>query len=94
MKELELKDLIVLNDEVVGDGLILTENGKDKYIVLKADAANNLDVFNPKARDLGNVKVVTNGDIKISAEEFEEIKRQLIEALEDSIKPIDPENMN
>lgn len=94
MKELELKDLIELNDEVVGDGLILTENGHDKYIVLRADSSANMDVFNPKAHDISNVKIVTNGDMKISAEEFEEIKRQLIEALEDSIKPIDPENMN
>ena len=92
MKEMELKELVEINDEVVGDGLILLEDGVEKYMLIKAGnnpVTNQFDDGNTMG-----IKVVSNLSQEISEEEFEELKRQLIEALEDSFRPIKPENMN
>lgn len=93
MKELELKDLIELNDEVVGDGLVLTENGVDKYVVLKAgNDANLKDELRPQGAM--NVKIVSNNSLDLTEEEFEDMKRQLIDALEAAVRPTNPKDMN
>lgn len=91
MKEMELKDLIEINDEVVGDGLILMEDGVEKYLILKA--ANNQSSYQYED-DNSKVKVISNIPEELSESEYQELLRALVDALEDKLKPIKPEDMN
>lgn len=94
MNKIALKDLKKIDDNTVGDGLILEEDGIEKYVILKvADFSSVNKEGKTMLKPLG-IKFVTNGDFDLSEEEFEHLKEQIIEALEDNLKPVDRHNLS
>lgn len=87
-------DISLLNEELkedIEDGLLVSKNGEDAFVVLKVDDYNEMEYLkalaemNPIAMG-NNVRIITN-DINLSEEEFETVKKQLNEAFDATFKP-------
>lgn len=87
-------DIGLLNDELkedIEDGLLVSKNGEDTFVVLKIDDYNELEYLkaltdmSPMAMG-NNVRIITN-DINLSEEEFEIVKKQLNDAFDATFKP-------
>ena len=74
------------NEEVI----YLTENGSIKYALLPIET---YDLFVSKQLPSTAIKFINPGNNEVSYDEYEEIKKQVLEALDKTFKP-KPEKLN
>lgn len=86
-----LKEEFTKIDSKEEESLYITENGSIKYVLLPIetyDALNNEDE-NPSA----TIKILNPMNPNLSYEEYEEVRRQVLEVLDKTFKP-KPEKLN
>lgn len=88
IKNIENK-LHALKDD---DALYVCENGESKYVVLTADFFDLLDsyryIFDEEKRNNDNVKMIVDNNIgEISYDEYETLRKQLIDVFDKTFKP-------
>ena len=75
----------------------LCEEGESKYVVLPVEKYDLLDsyrsFFEGDQLNNGNVKIITNAMNELSYDEYEAIRKQLIEVIDKTFKP-NPEKFN
>ena len=93
-KVLEIKDeLNSLKDEEVA---FINENGKARYVIMPINMYDSIeDVMALLEGSIAypQVKIAGDNDIELSYEEYERIKKQIIDALEKTLMP-KPEKLN
>ncbi|MBR5341429.1 MAG: hypothetical protein IK151_05835 [Erysipelotrichaceae bacterium] len=89
----EIKD--ELHDLKDNDVLFIDEEGKTKYAVMNVEMFDNIeDVLMMLNSSTGaSVRIASPDDIDLSYEEYERIKRQILEAVEKTFMP-KPEKLN
>lgn len=77
------------------DILFIDEEGSSKYALMNMKVYEEVEeimkVMNYSR--LPQVKIESNDDIEVSYEEYEQIKKQLLEVIDEAFKP-KPENLN
>lgn len=88
------EELDSLNKE---DVLYIDENGKAKYAILPIAAYDEIEsllsILNNKDESAASIKVANFDDIQLTYEEYENIRKQIIDAVDKTLKP-NPEKLN
>ena len=86
------KELETLKDD---DVLYIDENGKSKYAILPIGHYDELESLSELLED-GNgtkVKIANFDDLQLTYEEYENIRKQIMDAVDKTLKP-NPEKLN
>lgn len=75
-----------LSDEIIdaNEPCVITIEGVDRYILMPYEAFMENDDMSIKPQE---IRVIAPGDIEINEIEYEEIKKQLLNALEEALGP-------
>lgn len=98
MKKIDVENINeldeMLNDIEDGDAVILSEGKEEKYAII---SINDYCLFqelmeldrqiNPFKYGQTEIRIVNDDNIEVSYEEYENIKKQLLEALDKTFKP-------
>lgn len=87
MIEIDIKDIDLENDNLdPNETYVIKVDGIKKYILTSYEVFEDFkdDVYTIKPQ---GVKVVTQGEVDINEVEYEELKKQLLDALEETLKP-------
>ena len=77
------------------DVLYVEEKGISKYVLLPIELYDEVEDIVKFSQEMNKpqVKIVNNSDIELSYEEYEQIKSQIMEAVDKTFKP-KPEKLN
>jgi vacuolar-type H+-ATPase subunit F/Vma7 len=77
------------------DALFINEEGKTRYAIIPIETYDALEdlmaMINPSA--VPQVKIVPSGELDLSYDEYERIKKQIMDAVEKTFMP-KPEKLN
>jgi len=74
----------------------VSEKGKNKYVILPMSLYETFDdvlAMSKSENNVSNVRVVNANDFELSYDEYENVKKQIIEAFDKTFKP-KPEKLN
>lgn len=77
------------------DVLFVEEKGISKYVLMPIELYDEVEGLVKLSQEISkpDVKIISNNDIELSYEEYEQIKSQVIEAIDKTFKP-KPEKLN
>ena len=96
---IDIKELNDLRDKLEDleedDVLFVEENGEKKFAIMTMSQYEMIEaILNPnKITSAPNVRVINTGDIELTYDEYEKVKKQLIEVIDKTFKP-KPEKLN
>lgn len=101
MLNIDIKELNEIKeelDELSGDEAIFVEdNGNAKYVILPIEQYDELDslrdLLDGKIENGAAVKIVSNQGNELTYEEYEKIRKQLVDVFDKTFKP-NPEKLN
>ena len=92
----ELKNIKDKLDSLEDNVLFVDENGISKYAIMPIEMYDEVEEFIDIINDKDNrpiVKVANPKDIQLTYEEYETIKKQIMDAIDMTFKP-NPEKLN
>lgn len=101
MKNIDIKDLYEIKEDLdcIEDVIFVDDNNETKYAILPIDEYDDLVSLKDMVEDkLGNlkepsVKIISNKDSELTYEEYEKIRKQLVDVFDATFKP-KPEKLN
>lgn len=101
MKNIDIKELKEIKEELecMDEQIFICENKEPKYVIVPIDEYDDLasckELIDGKLDTMPNegVKIITNSNSKLSYEEYEKIRKQLVDVFDATFKP-KPEKLN
>lgn len=101
MLNIDIKELKEIKEELdelhADDAIFVEENGDTKFVILPIEQFDELesyrDLLDGKVENGAAVKIVSNQKNELTYEEYEKIRKQLVDIFDKTFKP-NPEKLN